>query len=510
VIKGFYKMPYNIPHFINGLEIISEKSPQHSVYNPATGEVVGGLAFATQTEIENAVSAAAAAFPAWSNTAPGVRARILFEFRNLLKTHMDKIAAIVTREHGKIWEDSRSSIARAVELVEYYCGIPNLLKGEYSENVSQGLDSYTLRQALGVCVGVSPFNFPVMVPVWMLIPSIACGNTFILKPSEKDPSASIEIAKLLKQSGLPDGVLNVIQGDKTAVDALITHPQVAAVSCVGSTPVAEHIYRTAVLHGKRAHTFGGAKNHAVIMPDAHPEHSANTLAAAAYGAAGERCMAISAVAAIGDSTAENLIKYLKPAIAALKIGPGVNKETQMGPLITREHRQRVKNYVDLGVNEGASLIVDGRNYRVPNHENGFFMGPCLFDQVKPDMKIYREEIFGPVLVIVRTPDLDSALKLVNEHEYGNGVALFTHDGGTARNFASQVKVGMVGINVPIPVPASYHSFGGWKRSWFGDIHMHSESIAFYTQSKSVSVRWPEKTSTPKVTYSTFDETSSSK
>ncbi len=388
-------------------------------------------------------------------------------------------------------------MARAIELVEFFCGIPNLLKGDYSENVSHQLDNYTIRQALGVCVGVSPFNFPVMVPVWMLIPAIACGNTFILKPSEKDPSAAIEIARLLQQAGLPDGVLNVIQGDKTAVDHLIKHTKVAAVSCVGSTAVAEYIYRTAVFHGKRAHTFGGAKNHAVVMPDADAERAARAIAAAAYGAAGERCMAISAVAAVTDSAADNLLKFLKPAIEDFRIGPGNQKDSQIGPLITREHHQRVSQYIDLGLKEGADLIIDGRNCRVSEHEQGFFMGPCLFDQVNTNMRIYQEEIFGPVLVIIRAPDLHSALQLVNDHEYGNGVAIFTQNGGIARDFASKVKVGMVGINVPIPVPAAYHSFGGWKRSWFGDHHMHSESVAFYTQSKSVSLRWPEKTTLPK-------------
>lgn len=487
-------MPYNIPHFINGKEIKSDNLPQHPVYNPAKGEIIGSLGFANQAQIEMAVAAADAAFPSWSNTSLNQRARILFKFRELLETHLDELAEIITREHGKIFADAKNSVARAIELVEFYCGIPHLLKGEYSENVGRELDNYTIRQALGVCVAVSPFNFPVMVPVWMMIPAIACGNTFILKPSEKDPSAAIEIVKLLKLAGLPDGVVNVVQGDKTTVDHLIKHSKVAAVSCVGSTPVAEYIYRTAVFHGKRAHTFGGAKNHAVVMPDADAERAAHAIAAAAYGAAGERCMAISAVVAVTDSVANNLLKFLKSAIDAVKIGPGNHKDSQIGPLITREHYQRVNQYIDLGLNEGAELIVDGRNCRVPGHEQGFFMGPCLFDHVDADMRIYQDEIFGPVLVIVRAPDLNDALQLVNNHQYGNGASIFTQDGGAARHFASKVKAGMVGINVPIPVPAAYHSFGGWKRSWFGGHHMHSESVAFYTQSKSVSLRWPEPTS----------------
>ncbi len=355
------------------------------------------------------------------------------------------------------------------------------------------MDSYTIRQALGVCVGVSPFNFPVMVPVWLMIPAIACGNTFILKPSEKDPSAPIKLMELLTQAGLPDGVVNLIQGDKSAVQQLITHPDVVTVSCVGSTPVAKSIYLTAINAGKRAHTFGGAKNHAVVMPDADV-NAAKAIAGAAYGAAGERCMAISAVIAVTDKVADELIARLRQEIATISVGPGIDPQSQMGPLISREHYQKVKDYVDLGVQEGAHLLVDGRNLVAPGHEQGFFMGPSLFDQVTSKMRIYQEEIFGPVLVILRVPDLNSALQLINQHEYGNGVAIFTRDGALARNFAAKVQVGMVGINVPIPVPAAYHSFGGWKHSWFGDIHMHSESLNFYTKAKSVTVRWPEETS----------------
>lgn len=484
-------MPYQVPHFINGEPKFTENPRHQEIFNPAIGDVIGNVNFASTQDIDRAIDAAAAAFPAWSAMPSLRRARVLFKFKELLEKHINELAEIITREHGKILEDARGSVLRAIELVEYYCGIPSLLKGDFSENIGADIDSYTIRQPLGVCVGVSPFNFPVMVPVWLMIPAIACGNTYILKPSEKDPSASIKLLELLTLAGLPAGVANVIQGDKSAVQQLITHPKVRAVSCVGSTPVAESIYRTAVAHGKRAHTFGGAKNHALVMPDADCQMAAKLIAGAAYGAAGERCMAISAVVAVTDQVADKMVAQLQQEIAAIKVAPGNDPQSQMGPLVTREHCQRVRDYVDLGVKEGAKLVVDGRKLVVPKHEQGFFMGPCLFDQVTPSMRIYREEIFGPVLVILRAPDFAQALQLVNEHEYGNGVAIFTRDGGIARTFAAQVQVGMVGINVPIPVPAAYHSFGGWKRSWFGDTHMHSESIAFYTQAKSVTVRWPD-------------------
>lgn len=484
-------MGYKVPHFINGEVVFTENPEQQEIFNPALGEVIGVVNFAREQEIERAIDAAATAFPAWSATPPLRRARVLFKFKELLEKHIDELAAIVTREHGKILEDARGSVLRAIELVEYYCGIPSLLKGDYSENVGADIDSYTIRQPLGVCVGVSPFNFPVMVPVWLMIPAIACGNTFILKPSEKDPSAAIKLLELLTLAGLPKGVANVIQGDKSAVERLITHSRVKAVSCVGSTPVAESIYRTAIAHGKRAHTFGGAKNHAVVMPDADCPQAAKLIAGAAYGAAGERCMAISAVVAVTDVVADKLIAELRQEMAAIIVAPGNDPQSHMGPLVTREHCQRVRDYIDLGVKEGAKLLVDGRALVISKHEQGFFIGPCLFDQVTSQMRIYREEIFGPVLVVLRVQNFTQALQLVNAHEYGNGVALFTRDGGIARTFAAQVQVGMVGINVPIPVPAAYHSFGGWKRSWFGDTHMHSESIAFYTQAKTVTVRWPD-------------------
>lgn len=482
-------MRYKVPHYINGQPVLTDNPSQQDIFNPALGEVMGVVNFAIEKDINRGVRAAAAAFPGWAATSPLRRARVLFKFKELLEKEMDELAAIVTREHGKTLEDARGSVLRAIELVEYYCGIPNLLKGHYSENVSTDIDNYTIRQPLGVCVGITPFNFPVMTPVWMMIPAIACGNTFILKPSEKDPSASIKLMELLKLSGLPDGVANVIQGDKSVVERLITHPDVVAVSCVGSTPVAESIYRMAVRHGKRAHTFGGAKNHALVMPDANFPLAAKAIAGAAYGAAGERCMAISAVVAVTDAVADQLVAQLRPEIAAITVAPGTNPQAQMGPLVTKEHCQRVRDYIDLGVKEGAQLVIDGRQLVVPNHERGFFMGPCLFDRVTLNMRIYREEIFGPVLVILRAPDFSTALEWVNKHEYGNGAAIFTCNGGIARTFAAKAQAGMIGVNVPIPVPAAYHSFGGWKRSSFGDTQMHSESVAFYTQAKNVTVRW---------------------
>lgn len=489
-------MTSKVPHFINGKPSQSIHDHGQEIYNPASGEVSGWVGFANTQEVEQAVAAAKNAFPSWSAMPALKRARILFKLKELLEKNLDELAVIITREHGKILEDAKGSVLRAIELVEYYCGVPNLLKGTYSENVSIGIDNYTIRQPLGVCVGVSPFNFPVMVPIWMMVPAIACGNTFILKPSEKDPSASIKLAELFKQAGLPDGVFNVIQGDKSAVLQLITHADVAAVTCVGSTQVAEHIYRTAVAHGKRAHTFGGAKNHGLVMPDADLEVATDAIIGAAYGSAGERCMAISAVIAVGDEVANRLVGGLQQKLANLKVGPGHDPQSEMGPLITRAHWQRVQQYVQIGIEEGAHLVIDGRQISVPGYEQGFFMGPCLFDQVKPLMRIYREEIFGPILVLLRATHFDQALQWVNEHEYGNGAAIFTRDGGVARTFATEAQVGMIGINVPIPVPAAYHSFGGWKRSWFGDLHMHAESLAFYTKPKTISSRWPHRAEGP--------------
>lgn len=482
-------MTYHVPHFIQG-KLIESSGKTLDIFNPATGEVAGKVTLADKKIIDQAVSAAKAAFPAWSALSPLRRARILFKFKNLLEENIDELAKIVTKEHGKTHIDAKGSVQRGIDVVEYACGIPNLLKGSYTEEVATDIDSYSVRQPLGVCVGITPFNFPAMIPLWMFPISIACGNTFIIKPSEKDPSCAIRLAELAKEAGVPDGVVNVVQGDKEAVDALLIHPDVKAISFVGSTPIAEYVYKTGTAHGKRVQAFGGAKNHGVLMPDADLDQAADAIVGAAYGSAGERCMAISVVVAVGDKVADELVKKIKPRIETLKIGPGSEKETEMGPLVTCAHWQRVKDYIDLGEKEGAKLIVDGRNFKLKNHEKGFYMGGSLFDHVKPSMRIYKEEIFGPVLCIVRVPDLETAIQLTNEHEFGNGTAIFTNDGNTARTFATKVQVGMVGINIPIPVPVAFHSFGGWKRSMFGDVHMHGqEGVNFYTRLKTITQRW---------------------
>ena len=482
-----------ISHYIDGQFVNGVGEKKFPVTNPATGEIIAEVVSATPQEINSAISAAKQAFIVWSQVTPLKRARVLFNFKILLDKNRDKIAELLTIEHGKTLEDAKGEVARAIELVEFSCGTPYLLQGNYSENVGADIDTYTLKQPLGICVGISPFNFPVMISTWMFIPAIACGNTFILKPSEKDPSTTLLLAELMQEAGLPPGVLNIIHGDKETVDALITHPDVAAVSAVGSTPVAEHIYKTAILHGKRAHTFGGAKNHCVVMPDADIDETADAVLGAAFGAAGERCMAISVVVAVTDVVADALVERLKIKIPQLKIASGMQSDVDMGPLVTKEHLLRVKSYVDCGIQEGAKLIVDGCEIEIPHSGNGFFMGACLFDHVTKNMRIYQEEIFGPVLCIMRVPNFEQAIQLINENQYGNGVSLFTRDGGVARKFASLVNVGMVGINVPIPVPVAYHTFGGWKRSMFGDIAMHgAENVHFYTRSKTVTLRWPEK------------------
>lgn len=483
-------MSYVIDHFIAGNIVPGSSGRFGDIYHPAKGVVAGKVAFANAQEVEKAIVAAKAAFPAWSSMPVIRRSRILLEYLTLVKNHLDELALLITQEHGKVLEDAKGSVLRGLEVLEFACGAPNLLKGWFSEEVATGVDSYTLRQPLGVCVGITPFNFPAMIPLWMFPLAVVCGNTFVLKPSEKDPSCPLRLAELFKQAGAPDGVLNVINGDQQAVEVLLTHPDVAAISFVGSTAVAEHIYKTGTSHGKRVQAFGGAKNHCLVMPDADLDQTAKALVGAAYGSAGERCMAISVVVAVGDAVADALVAKLKPQVAALKIGPGTEPTVEMGPLVTKQHLEKVKSYIELGVSEGAKLVVDGRNLKITGHENGFFMGGCLFDHVTPAMRIYQEEIFGPVLVVVRAPDFASALQLVNDHPYGNGTAIFTRDGDTARTFASKVKVGMVGINVPIPVPVPYHAFGGWKRSIFGDINMHgSESISFYTKLKTVTTRW---------------------
>jgi malonate-semialdehyde dehydrogenase (acetylating)/methylmalonate-semialdehyde dehydrogenase len=460
------------------------------VYNPATGEIARRVAFAGQAEIDAAVTAAAAAFPAWSATPPLRRARVMFKFKELLDRHADEIAAVLTAEHGKVFSDAQGEVTRGMEVVEFACGIPQLLKGEYSEQVGTGIDMYTIRQPLGVCVGITPFNFPAMVPMWMFPVAIACGNTFVLKPSERDPSAPLMLARLLKEAGLPDGVFNVVHGDKAAVDALLAHPKVDAVSFVGSTPIARYIHETAGRHGKRVQALGGAKNHMVVMPDADLDQAVDALIGAAYGSAGERCMAVSVAVAVGN-VADALVARLAERVPKIRMADGMEQTAEMGPLVTRTHCDKVRGYVDLGVAEGAKLVVDGRGQTVPGREKGFFLGGCLFDHVTPAMKIYREEIFGPVLSIVRAKDFDEAVALINAHEFGNGTAIFTRDGDAAREFCSRVTIGMVGVNVPIPVPLAFHSFGGWKASLFGDHHMHGpEGVRFYTRYKAVTQRWP--------------------
>ena len=480
-----------IPHYMNGkIHRAGERSGD--VYNPATGEIAAKVPFAGPDDVRAAIASAEAAFPAWAATPPLKRARVLFAFRDLMEKHADELAAIISAEHGKVLSDALGEVQRGIEVVEFACGIPHLLKGDYSENVGTNIDTYSLRQALGVCVGITPFNFPAMVGMWMFPVAIACGNSFVWKPSERDPSASILIANLLSQAGLPDGVLNVVQGDKEAVDILLTDPRVAAISFVGSTPIAHHIYKVAAEHGKRVQALGGAKNHMVIMPDADMDQAVDALMGAAYGSAGERCMAISVAVTVGDA-GEKLMQKLKPRVESLKIGPGNDGESEMGPLVTRDHLQKVLSYVDAGVAEGAELTVDGRSFKLQKqgYENGFYMGGCLFDHVTADMRIYQEEIFGPVLCVVREKSFDDAVRLINNHEFGNGTSIFTRDGDSARSFVNQIKVGMVGVNVPIPVPVAYHSFGGWKNSVFGAHGMHGmEGVYFYTRQKTVTSRWP--------------------
>jgi malonate-semialdehyde dehydrogenase (acetylating)/methylmalonate-semialdehyde dehydrogenase len=447
------------------------------------------VAFASASEVQAAVAAARAALPAWMETPALQRARVMFRFKALLEAHAEELARLISSQHGKVLADARGELARGIEVVEFACGIPHLLKGEFSDTVGGGIDSWSLRQPVGVCAGVTPFNFPAMVPLWMFPIALACGNTFVLKPSEKDPGCPLRLAELLLDAGAPAAVLNVVNGDRVAVDALLTHPDVAAVSFVGSTPVAEHVYRTASAHGKRVQALGGAKNHLVVMPDADARQAAQALMGAAFGSAGERCMAVSAAIAVG-AAGDRLIAELQAQIARLVVGPGHDPKVEMGPLVTREHLERVRRYIELGVQEGARLIVDGRSLAVPEHPGGFFLGASLFDEVTPQMRIYKEEIFGPVLVVVRVPNFEHALELVNAHEYGNGASIFTRDGAVARRFCHSAQVGMVGVNVPIPVPMAFHSFGGWKRSLFGALHVHGQDgVRFYTRLKTVTARW---------------------
>jgi malonate-semialdehyde dehydrogenase (acetylating)/methylmalonate-semialdehyde dehydrogenase len=476
-------------HYIAGVRIHDDNRAQ-PVFNPALGHAVRQVALASKATVEQAIAAAAAAFPAWRKTPPLKRARVLFKFKELLERNADRIVAAIVEEHGKVWEDAHGELSRGIEVVEYACGAPEFLKGEHSRDVGPEIDSWSEFPPLGVVAGVTPFNFPAMVPMWMFPMAIACGNTFILKPSEKDPSTSLILAELLTEAGLPAGVFNVVNGDKEAVDTLLTDPRVQAVSFVGSTPIAEYIYATGTAHGKRVQALGGAKNHAVVMPDADLDNAVNAIMGAAYGSCGERCMAISVVVAVGDGVADALVAKLKPKVEALRIGNGQERGLDMGPLVTGAHRDKVRHYIDLGAEEGAELVVDGRALRVAGHEKGFFLGGTLFDHVKPAMRVYREEIFGPVLAVVRVDSLDEAIRLIDTHEFGNGTCVFTRDGAVARHFTDTVQVGMVGVNVPLPVPVACQSFGGWKRSLFGDLYAYGpDAVRFYTRRKTMTQRW---------------------
>jgi malonate-semialdehyde dehydrogenase (acetylating)/methylmalonate-semialdehyde dehydrogenase len=490
------KAVQNIGLWIDGRRQPASSSRSGTITNPATGQVVREVPFCNAADIDRAVRSARAAFPAWRDMPPLRRARVLMRYRELIESHRDELATLITEEHGKTLADATGSVQRGLEVVEFAMGIPHLLKGEYSEEVGTSVDSHSLRQPLGVCTGITPFNFPAMVPLWMYPVAIACGNTFVLKPSEKVPSTVMRLAELFKEAGLPDGVLNVVHGDKEAVDALLTHADIKAVSFVGSTPIAQYIYETCAKNGKRVQALGGAKNHAVVLPDADLDFAADALIGAAYGSAGERCMAISAVVAVGDA-GDAIVDRLKDRAAKLKIGPGSGKDIDMGPLITCVHRDKVAGYVDKGIAEGAKLVLDGRKCNVPQHEDGFFLGPSLFDAVRPEMSIYKDEIFGPVLVVLRAKSLDEAIALINANAYANGTAVFTRSGGAARKFEREIEVGMVGINVPIPVPIAFYSFGGWRNSLFGDTHVHGmEGVRFYTRGKVVTSRWPDANALP--------------
>ncbi len=482
-----------VQHWIGGRVTASTSGRAQDVFNPATGQVTRQVVLGSAEEVDAAVAAARAAFPQWADTPPIRRARVLNRFLDLLNQHRDTLAAMITAEHGKVFTDAQGEVTRGIEIVEFACGIPQLLKGDFTDQVSTGIDNWTMRQPLGVVAGITPFNFPCMVPCWMFPVALACGNTFVLKPSERDPSASLFMAELLRQAGLPDGVFNVVQGDKVAVDALLSHPDVKALSFVGSTPIAQYIYETGAHHGKRVQALGGAKNHMVVMPDADLDQAVDALIGAAYGSAGERCMAISVAVLVGD-VADRIIPRLAERARALKISNGMELDAEMGPIVTRQALDRITGYIAQGVAEGAQLVVDGRGHQVAGHEGGFWLGGTLFDHVTPSMKIYQEEIFGPVLSCVRVADFSAAIDLVNAHEYGNGVACYTRDGNVAREFGRRIQVGMVGINVPIPVPMAWHGFGGWKRSLFGDMHAYGEEgVRFYTKQKSIMQRWPEST-----------------
>ena len=479
-----------IQHYINGKIYKGSSSRKGKVFNPATGAQESEVILGTKSDLDHAVENAKTAFEKWSQVTPLQRARIIFKYKELIEKNYDELTKLIVSEHGKVYEDAKGSLTRGLEIVEFACGIPQMLKGEFTENVGTNIDSWSMRQPLGVCAGITPFNFPAMVPMWMFPMAIACGNTFILKPSEKDPSCSIRLAQLFSEAGLPDGVLNVVNGDKEVVDSILTNQDIKAVSFVGSTPIAKYIYENAAKNEKRVQALGGAKNHCVVMPDCDMDQAVNGLMGAAYGSAGERCMAQSVAVAVGG-IGDKLVEKLSKKVESLKVGPGLDKNSEMGPLVTKEHLEKVKGYVDLGVKEGSKLVVDGRDIKLQGYENGFFIGGCLFDNVTKNMRIYNEEIFGPVLSVVRVKDFNDAIQLINDHEFGNGTSVYTRDGDVGRTFANKIKVGMVGINIPIPVPVAFHSFGGWKRSLFGDLHMHGpEGVKFYTKLKTITSRWP--------------------
>lgn len=483
---------YTVGHFIDGEIVSGTGDRQGDIFNPATGELQGKVDLANVADVDRAVASASAAFVEWSNTPVMKRVAILFKVRELMERSRDELTAALVREHGKVWDDAAGELTRGFEVIEFACGIPQLLKGDYSQDVGPGIDSYSSRQPLGVVAAITPFNFPAMVPLWTAPIAIACGNTYILKPSERDPSASLILARIFKEAGLPEGVFNVVQGDKVAVDRLLEHEDVSGISFVGSTPVAEYIYKTGIDHGKRVQALGGAKNHAIIMPDADLDQAVDAMLGAAYGSAGERCMALSVAVTVGDEVADALVKAIVPRAAEIRTGDGMDRASEMGPLITKEHCNKVRGYLEQGVKDGAELVLDGRDYKPDQgFEEGYWVGPSLFDKVTSDMSIYTDEIFGPVLVVVRAKDYDEAVKLVQDHEYGNGTCIFTRDGDAARAFTNDIRVGMVGVNVPLPVPLAFHSFGGWKRSLFGDHHMYgAEGVRFFTRLKTVTARWP--------------------
>ena len=479
-----------IEHFIDGKIVSGSSDRKGKVFNPATGQQESEVRLASKSDLDLAVEKAKKAYEIWSTKPPLQRARIIFKFKEVIEKNFDELAKLIVSEHGKVFEDAKGSLTRGLEVVEFACGIPQMLKGDFTENVGTNIDSWSIRQPLGVCAGITPFNFPAMVPMWMFPMAIACGNTFILKPSEKDPSCPLRLAELFKEAGLPDGVFNVVNGDKEVVDAILENKDIPAVSFVGSTPIAKYIYENGAKNEKRVQALGGAKNHCVIMPDWDLDQAVNGLMGAAYGSAGERCMAQSVAVAVGN-IGDELVSQISKKLETLKVGPGTDETSEMGPLVTKEHLEKVRGYVDLGVKEGAKLVVDGRDIKLQGYENGYYIGGCLFDQVTKNMRIYKEEIFGPVLSVVRVKDFDEAVQLINDHEFGNGTSVYTRDGDVGRTFASKIKIGLVGINIPIPVPVAYHSFGGWKRSLFGDQHMHGpEGVRFYTKLKTITSRWP--------------------